>query len=66
MTEDPTSIFRRRLPDQVETCARKALEWLQKDLQGNKVLSPEEVHFLSSAAEILLTLRDKYGEKRSQ
>ena len=61
--DDPTSIFRRKLPDQAETCARKALEWLQKDLQGNKNLSPEEVHYLSSAAEILLALRDKYGEE---
>lgn len=61
--EDPTSIFRNKLPDQAETCARKALEWLQKDLQGNKNLSPEEVFFLSSAAEILLTMRDMYGQK---
>ena len=61
--EDPTSIFRNKLPDQAETCARKALEWLQKDLQGNKNLSPEEVFFLSSAAEILLTMRDMSGQK---
>ena len=61
--EDPTSIFRNKLPDQAETCARKALEWLQKDLQGNKNLSPEEVFFLSSAAEILLTMRDMDGQK---
>ena len=61
--EDPTNIFRSKLPNQAETCARKALEWLQKDLQGNKNLSPEEVFFLSSAAEILLTMRDMYGQK---
>lgn len=61
--EDPTSLFRRKLPDQAETCARKALEWLQKDLQGNRNLSPEEVFYLSSAAEILLTMRDMYGQE---
>lgn len=61
--EDPTKIFRNKLPDQAETCARKALEWLQKDLQGHKNLSPEEVFYLSSAAEILLTMRDMYGQE---
>lgn len=61
--DDPTSLFRKKLPDQAETCARKALEWLQKDLQGNRNLSPDEVYYLSSAAKILLTMRDEYGEK---
>ena len=64
--DDPTNIFRQKLPQQAETCARKALEWLQKDLQGEKRLSPEEVYYLSNAADILLTMRDEYGEKRSQ
>lgn len=61
--EDPSSIFRQKLPQQAETCARKALEWLQKDLQGNRNLSPEEVYYLSSAADILLTMRDQYGKE---
>ena len=61
--EDPTNIFRSKLPNQAETCARKALEWLQKDLQGGKTLSPKEVHDLSMAAELLLTMRDIYGKE---
>lgn len=61
--DDPSVIFRRKLPDQAETCARKILEWLQKDLQGGKTLSPREVHDLSMAAELLLTMRDIYGKE---
>ena len=61
--DDPANIFRQKLPQQAETCARKALEWLQKDLQGNRNLSPEEVYYLSSAADILLTMRDQYGKE---
>lgn len=61
--EDPAKIFRQKLPSQAETCARKTLEWLQKDLQGTKNLSPEDVYYLASAADILLTMRDEYGEE---
>lgn len=61
--DDPASIFRQKLPSQAETCARKALEWLQKDLQGSKNLSPEEVYHLAMAADILLTMRDSYGKE---
>jgi len=61
--EDHSAIFRQKLSGQVEVCARKALEWLQKDLQGDRKLSPEEVYYLSSAAELLLTMRDMYGKK---
>ena len=61
--EDPSQIFRQKLSGQAETCARKALEWLQKDLQGSRSLSPEEVYHLAIAADILLTMRDEYGQK---
>lgn len=61
--EDHSAIFRQKLSGQVEVCARKALEWLQKDLQGDRKLSPEEIYYLSSAAELLLTMRDMYGKK---
>jgi len=36
---------------------------LQKDLQGDRVLNPEEVFYLASAADLLLTMRDTYGKK---
>ena len=61
--EDYSFIFRQKLSGQAETCARKTLEWLQKDLQGDKKLAPEDVYYLSSAARVLLEMRDKYGEK---
>ena len=61
--EDHSAIFRQKLSGQVEVCARKALEWLQKDLQGERKLSPEEIYYLSSAADLLLTMRDEYGKK---
>ena len=61
--EDPTKIFQNRLSSQAEACARKTLEWLQKDLQGDRVLNPEEVFYLASAADLLLTMRDTYGKK---
>ena len=61
--EDYSAIFRQRLSAQAEVCARKALEWLQKDLQGPQELTAEDVYHLSTAANILLTMRDKYGEK---
>lgn len=61
--DDPSHIFRMKLSGQAETCARKALEWLQKDLQGSKHLSPEEVYYLAMAADIMLTMRDEYGQK---
>ena len=61
--EDFAAIFRNKLSGQAETCARKALERLQKDLQGPQELTPEEVFFLSKAADILLAIRDAYGSK---
>ncbi len=63
MTEEYTNIFRQKLSGQAETCARKTLEWLQKDLQGDKDLTAREVYYLASAAQILLTIRDLYGKK---
>lgn len=61
--EDHSFIFRQKLSGQAETCARKALEWLQKDLQGNRDLTATEVYYLASAAQILLSMRDLYGKK---
>jgi len=61
--EEPTSAFRQRLSAQAEVCARKTLEWLQKDLQGDRALAPKDVFYLASAAELLLTMRDMYGKK---
>ena len=55
--------FRDRLPAQTEVCARKALEILQKDLQGEQKLSPEDIYHLSRAADLLLNLCDIYGKK---
>jgi hypothetical protein len=60
--EEP-SIFRQKLSGQAEVCARKALEWLQKDLQGDRTLSPQDVFYLASAADLLLAMRDLYGKK---
>ena len=61
--EDTTNIFRQKLSGQAEACARKALEWLQKDLQSAKQLEPVEVYYLAQAASILLTMRANYGKK---
>ena len=61
--EEPSTIFRQKLSAQAEVCARKTLEWLQKDLQQHGKLNPESVYYLACAAEILLSLRDKYGKK---
>jgi hypothetical protein len=61
--EDYSTTFRQKLSAQAETCARKTLEWLQKDLQGDRALNPQEVYYLASAADILLTMRDVYGKK---
>jgi len=63
MIEDQSSVFRQKLSAQAEVCARKTLEWLQKDLQGNRTLPPKDVFYLASAADLLLTMRDMYGEK---
>ena len=60
---DYTEVFRQRLSGQAEVCARKTLEWLQKDLQGPNKLQPVEIYYLASAAEILLNMRDLYGEE---
>lgn len=61
--EDLSAKFQQRLSGQAEACARKALEWLQKDLQSGRTLNPEDVYYLSQAAQILLEIRDYYGEK---
>jgi hypothetical protein len=63
MTEDFSALFKQRLASQSEVCARKSLEWLQKDLQGEYKLLPSEVYYLASAANILLNIRDTYGKK---
>ena len=60
---DYTEVFRQRLSGQAEVCARKTLEWLQKDLQGNNNLQPVEIYYLASAAQILLSVRDLYGKE---
>jgi hypothetical protein len=61
--EDQSSVFRQKLSAQAEVCARKTLEWLQKDLQGDRTLSPQDVYYLASAADLLLAMRDLYGKK---
>jgi hypothetical protein len=61
--EDQSSVFRQKLSAQAEVCARKTLEWLQKDLQGNQLLPPKDVYYLASAADLLLAMRDLYGKK---
>ena len=61
--EHLSSIFREKLTGQAEICARKTLEWLQKDLQSHGKLDPESVYYLACAAEILLSIRDKYGKE---
>ena len=61
--DDHATIFRQKLSGQAETCARKTLEWLQKDLQHEHSLSPQDVYYLASAAQILLDIRDLYGKK---
>jgi hypothetical protein len=61
--EDFSALFKQRLAGQAEVCARKSLEWLQKDLQGEYKLLPSEVFYLASAANILLNIRDTYGKK---
>ena len=63
MIEDYTRIFRQRLGGQAEVCARKTLEWLQKDLQNERELTPHEVYYLAKAAQILLGMRDLYGKE---
>lgn len=61
--DDHSIMFRQKLSGQAEVCARKALEWLQKDLQGEKSLIAEEIFYLASAASLLLAMRDTYGKK---
>lgn len=61
--EGTPNIFRQKLPNQAEACARKILEWLQKDLQGEKILPAEDVYYLASAAQTLLVMRDTYGKE---
>jgi hypothetical protein len=61
--EDYALIFRQKLSGQVEVCARKALEILQKDLQGQQKLSAQDIYYLSMSAQVLLSMRDAYGKK---
>jgi hypothetical protein len=61
--EDYSAVFRKRLADQAEVCARKTLEMLQKDLQTTHKLAPDDIYYLASAAQVLLDVRDKYGQK---
>ena len=61
--EDPSKIFQNKLSSQAEACARKTLEWLQKDLQGDRKLEADEVYYLAFAAQMLLSIRDSYGKK---
>ena len=63
MIEDYTAIVRQKLSGQAEVCARKTLEWLQKDLQGERNLDPHEVFYLASAAQLMLNIRDTYGKE---
>ena len=55
--------FKENLYAQAEVCARKTLEWLQKDLQGKQQLNPEDIYHLATAAQVFLYIRDTYGEK---
>lgn len=61
--DDHSAIFRQKLSGQAEVCARKTLEFLQKDLQGERVLKPQDIYYLAHAAELLLAMRDLYGKK---
>jgi hypothetical protein len=61
--EDLSANFRQRLYGQAEVCARKSLEWLQKDLQSEQELTARGIYYLASAAQILLNIRDQYGKK---
>ena len=61
--EDLSAKFQQRLSGQAEACARKTLEWLQKDLQTDQKLNPDEIYYLAQAAQILLNIRDVYGKK---
>mgnify|MGYP007130202880 FL=1 len=60
---DYASIFRDKLAGQAEVCARKTLERLQKNLHNETELTPEDIFYLASAAQILLNVRDTYGKK---
>ena len=61
--EDIHSVFNDKLSTQAEVCARKSLEWLQKDLQSLRKLSPEDIYYLALASQIFLDIRDHYGKK---
>ena len=61
--ENYSAVFRHKLSNQTELCARKSLELLEKDLKGTQSLTPQEIYYLAQAAEILLDLCEKYGKK---
>ncbi len=61
--EDIHLVFNDKLSTQAEVCARKSLEWLQKDLQSLHKLSPEDIYYLALASQIFLDIRDRYGKK---
>jgi len=61
--DDIHSVFNNKLSTQAEVCARKSLEWLQKDLQSLHKLTPEDIYYLALASQIFLDIRDHYGKK---
>ena len=61
--DDFSAIFRQKLSNQAEVIARKSLERLQKDLQGEQDLTPQDVYYLAKTADIMLAVRDAYGKK---
>ena len=61
--EDFSAIFRQKLSNQAEVIARKSLERLQKDLQGEQDLTPQDIYYLAKTADIMLSVRDAYGKK---
>jgi hypothetical protein len=45
--DDYSKVFRHKLPDQTEICARKSLELLEKNLRGEQSFTPEEIFYLA-------------------
>lgn len=61
--DDFSAIFRQKLSNQAEVIARKSLERLQKDLQGDQLMTPQEIYYLAKTADLMLSVRDAYGKK---
>ena len=36
---------------------------LQKDLQGDQLMTPQEIYYLAKTADLMLSVRDAYGKK---